>query len=211
MVSHETSESVNRPTNGKYVAPSPHFSGPSARLLSRVSRRIGNYEKLLAQRRPTHRGFPLIRADVPSAAKQHSLPFPAPHPPSPRNTDAFAAWDVRRALARNQGREMDVRGPSKIACVRGRQTRRERTRSCLRSVGSSYVRERERYFALRRRPGPWRIRRHRQIVGQTSLDVFLLPAQPVATGEGTQLVAECPGERTRSRQPRLVHVRQGKA
>ena len=53
---------------------------------------------------------------------------------------------------------------------------------------------------LRWRTRPGRIRRQGLVVGQSGLEILLLHSQLPATLEGTQLMAECPGYGTRSRQ-----------
>ena len=60
---------------------------------------------------------------------------------------------------------------------------------------------------LRWRPRSWRIRRYRQVIDQPGLEIFLLPTQLVTTRQGAQLVAERPGRRPGSRQPRASRVR----
>ncbi len=69
----------------------------------------------------------------------------------------------------------------------------------------------ETWPSLRWRPWSKRIRRNRFVIDQPRLKVFLLLAQLAAALEGTQLVAECPRGRTRSRQPRASCVHPGRA
>jgi hypothetical protein len=64
----------------------------------------------------------------------------------------------------------------------------------------------ETFPELRWRPRSWRIRRYRQVIDQPGLEIFLLLTQQAPAVEGTQLAAECPGRRTRTRQPRASRV-----
>ncbi len=71
---------------------------------------------------------------------------------------------------------------------------------------SSCARVCEMEWQLRRRPRSNRVRRNRLVIDQPGLKVLLLLAQPLAADQGTQLAAECPRGRTRSRQPHAARV-----
>jgi hypothetical protein len=64
---------------------------------------------------------------------------------------------------------------------------------------------------LRWGPRPDRVRRHRLVIDQPGLKVFLLRPQLAAAMDGTQLAAECPDRRARSCESRASRVHPGVA
>lgn len=64
----------------------------------------------------------------------------------------------------------------------------------------------EKLDTLRRRSGACRIRRHRHVIVQTVLKVFLLLTQSVASFQGAQMLSERPLRRTGTRQSHASRV-----